>query len=569
DTGQVVRDGDHWRANSSIGDAGIPETLAGVLSARIDRLPEATKLVAQTAAVIGRVFQHRVLETVCMTAGLADRVDHLEPHIATLNYEQLVRERARDPEREYIFKHALTCEAAYGLLLRSRRKELHARTGTALETLFADRREEFAAMLAHHFFEAGDLERALTYSQKAAVSARRLFAVREELQHRERVLSILDRKVDSTAVDLIDAVNEWTFVRHRLAQYDGVIERLEGAIAAAREINDRSRLALSLSWLASTHTVMGWPSRSMESLRESQQLAADLGNDQLLLLPLFFGTWSAVDRDPAAAVEQLREVIELARKFDVIDVEGHAIAYRAVALARIGDFAAARSQIEEALDVASRTASPVKRADIHIAVGEAYHDMGELDSGRYHAQHGAELAERANGLECACAGHFGVGKVLLDQHQLDEARREFKHSLRLSELSGYEGFVNAINGELALVEFEEGSTTAVGRMRYAVENARSLGDAYATAVMSQHLAGALVKLGQYAEAQASLDTALDHFRSAGMRPSIANALELAAIISERTGEADIAARQRAEAAEVRVSMSPMRLEVSVPTEARV
>src|SRR5688572_20029983 len=136
DAGQVVKDGEHWRATSAIIDAKIPGTLAGVLSSRIDRLPEMTKRVAQTAAVIGRVFQHRVLETVCMAAPPAERIDHLEPHIAALSYEQLVRERARDPEREYIFKHALTCEAAYELLLRSRRKDLHARAGAALETLF-------------------------------------------------------------------------------------------------------------------------------------------------------------------------------------------------------------------------------------------------------------------------------------------------------------------------------------------------------------------------------------------------------------------------------------------------
>jgi predicted ATPase/class 3 adenylate cyclase len=568
DAGHVVKEGEHWRATRAIIDAKIPETLAGVLSARIDRLPEPTKRVAQTAAVIGRVFQHRVLETVCMAAPAAERVEHVEPHIATLSYEQLVRERARDPEREYIFKHALTCEAAYELLLRSRRKELHARAGAALEALFAERRDEFAAMLAHHFAEAEDLDKALAYSLTAATNARRLFAVREELEHRERILSILERKADASGAVLIDAINEWTFVRHRLANYEGVVERLERAVSIAREIGDKSRLALSLSWLANTHTVMGWPSRSMEALRESQQLAAEVGNDQLLLLPMFFGTWVVVDRDPGAAVAQLQEVIDLARRLDVVDVEGHALAYRAVALARIGDFAAAQAQIEQALDMAGRTASPVKRADIHIAVGQAYHDMGKLEEGRQHAQQGAELAERVNGLECACAGHFGVANVLLDQHQLDAARDEFKHSLKLSELSGYEGFLNSINAGLARIDFEQGSTAAVERLRKAVENARALGDGYATAVLSQQLAGAFVKLGQFDEAQTNLDIALKYYRGASMRPYIAKALELAAMISEQMGKPELAAEQRTEAADLRVPLSPLHLELAEPAQAR-
>lgn len=568
DSGQVVRDGDRWRATQSIAEAKIPETLAGVLSARIDRLPEVTKRVAQTAAVIGRVFQHRVLESVLAAAPATERIDHIEPHIATLSYEQLVRERTRDPEREYIFKHALTCAAAYELLLRSRRRDLHARCGTALESLFADRRDEFAAMLAHHFAEADDLQRARDYSLTAAANARRLFAIREELEHRERILGILDRSPDTMPGMMIDAINEWVFVRHRLAHYEGVIERLEKAVSAAREINDKSRLALSLSWIANTHMALGFPSHAVPALLESQTLAAEVDNDQLLLLPLFFGTWATVDRDPKAAVAQLQEVIELARRFDVIDIEGHALAYRAVALARIGDFAASRAEIMAALEVAERTASPVKRADIHIAVGQAYHDMGELEDGLHHAQHGAILAENANGLECACAGHFGVGRVLLDKHQLDAALEEFNHSLELSAISGFEGFANAINGDMAMAEFEKGSTAAVERIRAAMHNARALGDEYATAIMAQHLARAQFKLAMLADAEASIEAALAYYRGAGMRPYIANGLEIAAAISERRGDPARAAAQRAEAAELRIPMSPMHMELKAPSEAR-
>ena len=62
--------------------------------------------------------------------------------------------------------------------------------GAALEALFADRRDEFAAMLALHFAEADDPQRALTYSKRAAANARRLYALREELMHRERILAV-------------------------------------------------------------------------------------------------------------------------------------------------------------------------------------------------------------------------------------------------------------------------------------------------------------------------------------------------------------------------------------------
>ena len=133
DSEYIVQENNHWRATREILNVTIPDTLTGVLSARIDRLPENTKHVAQTAAVLGRIFAHRALMATCAAAPPPERIEDVEPHLGVLTYEELVRERVHDPELEYIFKHALTQEAAYELLLIRRRKELHRRAGEVLE----------------------------------------------------------------------------------------------------------------------------------------------------------------------------------------------------------------------------------------------------------------------------------------------------------------------------------------------------------------------------------------------------------------------------------------------------
>jgi predicted ATPase/class 3 adenylate cyclase len=554
DQGEVVREGEHWRATRTIIDAKIPDTLAGVLSSRIDRLPDMTKRVAQTAAVIGRVFQHRVLETVCRAAPATERIDHVEPHIAALAYEQLVRERMRDPEREYSFKHALTCDAAYELLLRSRRRELHARAGAALEQLYPERRDELAAMLAHHFSEADD-PRALGYSIKAATNARRLYALREELMHRDRILKALELDPQTRSAEKIDAIIEWATVRHRLNEYDGVLERLESAIAMARASGDKRRLGNALSWTANIHFVTGFPSRSGPYLAESQQIGEELGDEQMVLLPMFFGTWTLLDRNPAASVERLREVAEMARAHQVNDVEGHALAYRAVALARIGEFERAHQQIDEALEMLPKTLAPVKKADIHIAVGMALHDMGEYEEGLKHTRLGAQLAEQANGLECACAGYFGVGWTQLERRELSDAHSQFEKSLKYAGISGFEGFLNVIRGGVALTEIDRGPEAAVEQLRTAVSNAQNINDEYAAAILSEKLAAALLRLGQREEAGRFLGEALHYYRGAGMRPYLASALDLACSLHEANGSRDEAEEARAEASAIMRSLS--------------
>jgi tetratricopeptide (TPR) repeat protein len=297
----------------------------------------------------------------------------------------------------------------------------------------------------------------------------------------------------------------------------------------------------------------GFPSRAVPYLQESSEIAREIGDDRVLLLPVFFGTWTLVDRDPAASIEQLDEIIMLSRKYDAIDIEGHAMGFKAVALARIGDFAAARAQIAEALEVEKRTTSPVKRADIHISIGMAYHDMRQLDLALHHAELGARLASDHGGIECACAGHFGVGRVQLERRDYDGAIAEFNESLRYATSVGFEGYLNVIKGGVAAAEFGKGAATAVERLRVARDNARSLQDDYGTAVLSQQLADAYEQLGRHAEAEEALEEALRYYSSAGMRPYLVGAWELNARILEAGGRTEEAEAARREAAANRAS----------------
>ena len=163
----------------------VPENLAGLLVARIDRLPEEPRRALQRASVIGRSFQHRVL------AAISDDQAGLVDHLATLQQVDLVREGAPRPEPSYLFKHALTRDAAYGTLSLRRRRELHRRVGEALERLFADRAEEIAALLGQHFYEALDV-RAVRYETVAGDQAYRLYANAEAAAHYARALERVD-----------------------------------------------------------------------------------------------------------------------------------------------------------------------------------------------------------------------------------------------------------------------------------------------------------------------------------------------------------------------------------------
>jgi len=128
DAGAILLEGDRAAATREIDAMEIPETLQGVLAARIDCLPLDNKQTLQRASVIGRIFQRRVLAYLYKgraTAGLEASLGELQRREFIQSREQQASETAGLEEGEYIFKHAITHDVAYDSMLFARRKELH------------------------------------------------------------------------------------------------------------------------------------------------------------------------------------------------------------------------------------------------------------------------------------------------------------------------------------------------------------------------------------------------------------------------------------------------------------
>lgn len=176
-----------WQVTTQIEHVAIPDTLSGVIMARIDRLDEEMKGVLKLAAVIGRSFFYRVLRS------LTHAEQELDRHLGGLQALELVREKSRVPELEYVFKHALVQEAAYESVLLQRRRELHQRVGECIEALFAERLEEFYGLLAYHFTRAEEWQKAQDYLFKAGDQAGKLAADAEALVHYQLAMAAYTR----------------------------------------------------------------------------------------------------------------------------------------------------------------------------------------------------------------------------------------------------------------------------------------------------------------------------------------------------------------------------------------
>ena len=180
----------------------VPATVQDVLLARISRLSEEAKWALQTAAVLGREVPLDLLRAIWTGPG------PLEPQLRELTRLEFLHGHGGLEEPVYAFKHALTREVAYESLMPSRRRELHAAAGEALERLYAGRLEEIADRLAHHYARAARPSKAVAYLVRVAERAARTYAhveaaavLREALQQAER-LPDEEREGQLTALSL-------------------------------------------------------------------------------------------------------------------------------------------------------------------------------------------------------------------------------------------------------------------------------------------------------------------------------------------------------------------------------
>ena len=175
-------------------ETAVPVTLHASLMARLDRLGTA-KQVAQIGAALGRDFPYSLLVVI---AEMPDT--DLDLALERLVRSGLLFARGVHPYRNYIFKHALVQDAAYGTLLREPRRALHARIAAVLESHFADLVGRQPELLARHCADAGQIEKAAAFWGKAGQQSLARSALVEARQQLTRAIEQIKRLPDTAAL---------------------------------------------------------------------------------------------------------------------------------------------------------------------------------------------------------------------------------------------------------------------------------------------------------------------------------------------------------------------------------
>lgn len=456
----------------------------------------------------------------------------IEAQLDTLEAKGLIRLAASRPDLEYLFRHWLVQDAAYGSLLKQERRELHRLVGEAMELLYPDRGSELAGILAIHFSEAGDTDKAVRYLVTAGRFALDRNAIAEAYSAFDRAAALLPPATDTEGEDLLRRRVEVELGRGRAGwtfrPTEDVITDLEAILPAAERLGDLQLLAPLHLAVAMTRMQRGERVSDPE-VKRSLDRVAEIGetlNDpsfralQLAVIGLTQVFMGPI-RDGVAALDEAVPLLQQRQDFI-----GAAFARGALAIgyASLGEFDKAEKASQYATELAAG-GDVIAQLDAQIAESMVRSARGQLDEAIPIAQACITQAEETGASACVIASSWVLGDAYQRQGRFQEARETLQRGNELALVVDRAMWRPTLQAWLGTSATALGDYAAVeGSWEEALATARSIGNRVGEAGILWKLAEASAQRGEVEAALAGFADSATILDDLGARPQLARVL---------------------------------------------
>ncbi|MAT96538.1 MAG: hypothetical protein CL608_05290 [Anaerolineaceae bacterium] len=424
-----------WQFSQTVATITVPETLEGVLLARLDRLEELCRWTAQVASVVGRSFPYDVLDHI--TSGRNDQP--LEGYVSELQLVEMIREAQRNPERVYAFIHSLLQEVAYNSLAVSSRKTYHRLVAAFLE----DGRssgwgdvDSLSPLIAHHAYMGEDWPRALKYQLVAGEQAQHLSANQDAIEHFQKArhcAAQIDEFDTAVARQKIHLALSQLYVG--TGQYDQALEHLPVAYELAESNHDAAGKTAVCRWRARLHELKGeypqaftWIEKGLAD--ETQRNTAEYAQI-LLIAGLIYIRQGQQDE----ALEQCRTALEIAQQLG--EVTALARAYNLLGITSLrSDSNEAIERFQRAFELYQQAGDVQGQATCLNLIANAYFNLGRWRKADFHYRQALRIFEQIGDIYNQAAAYNNLGGIAKNRGQLEEALDYYREGLQLAEKIG-------------------------------------------------------------------------------------------------------------------------------------
>ena len=484
----VERDGG-WVLEGEPEQISVSGGVSGLLTARLDRLDETSKLVAQFASVLGREFAFAELADL-----VADR-EQTESALTDLMRRDLLVEQARIPKRTYAFRHALIQETAYGTILLKSRRGLH---GQVAEHLISQGSEPHE--IARHLLQSKQETRAVPYLIDAGDEATRAMSLADAIRFYDEALNWVSDATDAELTkrihegmgsaytlipDLtrastsyqrmlelgkarsepsvqITALNRLGFTSAFLGgNYDQATEHLEGARRLAEEFGDGMALAEYHMNSCMVATTRGDLEKAAAHDAETARLGSEVGSQMLVIGGFIQRVLSLAHatryEDGLRALEQAREVTSGSTDQRVISSLAAAEFFY---LTREGKLVEAWEQARKAADITARIGSSTASVAA-LEAGLAADTLGDFETALAYLARSLKLGEESGQVFNSAAAAASMVRIYTELGIRSNDTVELQEkALAYLETPMGETMASTVYAELGWAEIDSGDLEA-------------------------------------------------------------------------------------------------------------
>ncbi len=558
--------------------AELPDTVQGLVAARLDSLaPLERQLVAQ-ASVVGRTFWEGALAPVAAAAG-----GDLHQALARLHEKDIIvpgEGMQLADEQELAFKHVLIRDVAYAMLPKAVRARKHFEVGLFIERRARERRDEVVALLAEHYGRAATLgeearlggdelaplrDKALHYLEAAGDAASALYSNHEALSHYEAALT-LGKDDRARRARILEKQGDLSL---RLGRVDAAIEAWQQGLEYHTGQNDLEHVAELHRKIGAALAHKGNRAEAIQHHQQGINLIKD-GPPSLALVRLYEeAAWLYMQvGDNMLAIYASEKALRLAERLGEVRAASRAHGIFGRVFGRIGDTVKARENLERAIELA-RDSDENETVLAMLALGH-HLESAEGDYGAAETSYASALAlaQRIGDVPAQIELHAALAQLAFYRCDWEEVARSTDASAELAEREGLVGKLCLPYTMRGLLRWRTGEwEVAVELFRRARELAEQVGWSEVAVSALLGLAAAQRDRGDFADAEATIAEALDVCERAGLIGQSIQATSMRAQLRALAGEHALA-REAAEQATLLVERVHYPLAEATVLEAR-
>ena len=376
----------------------VPELLQSIIMARIDCLEPSEKLTLQTASVIGRIFQKRLLARI-MESSMSN--EEFEKSLNELQLSEFILRHLQTNiasvktgfEKEYIMKDNLVQDVVYSTMLLSQRERLHRLVGEVIENEYSKNIEDFVEILADHFEKGKSLDKSIFYYRRAADRSKNIFANEEAIYFYLKVLK-LSKEVNTDPLELVNIHESLGEVYALIAKYSLAIIQYNESL---KYYKDTAAIARICHKCGQVYERWGKYNKALELFNDGLRLLN--GNNESLQASQIYA--------------------------------GMGMVYY-----RQGNYTDAIMLNIRALQILEQEGNESEIADTYNNLGIIYCKMGELDKSLEYHKKCLSLRESTGHMIGLAASNNNLGYLYQLQEKFDEAIDYYNRSIELCKKIG-------------------------------------------------------------------------------------------------------------------------------------